>query len=282
LAILPLDYARGALDNRSMRTEILLFDASDGLDAIRPLEVTHEGGFETSRLTHPDARTVISANGARVTATAAMGEAPPLLIVPGAQAQERRVEYRRGMASMTPLERWIPDGKFARAAREYAVTHEEPFLFNHSVRSYLFATAVARARQLAPDVDYDDQLLFGACVMHDIGLADGHDHGQRFEVDGADVAVEFLTARGLEPSRADIVWQAIALHTSAGIADRRGPEVALTRAGIGVDFGVGAEAVEDALAAEIHQALPRLEMARRLTDAIVCRAQSTAAKWSLS
>lgn len=179
---------------------------------------------------------------------------------------------------MSDLACWIPDGKFARAAREYAATHEEPFLFNHSVRSYLFATAIARARQLAPEVDYDDELLFVSCVMHDIGLADGHDKGQRFEVDGADVALELVTAGGLEPARADIVWQAIALHTSAGIAERRGPEIALTRAGVALDFGVGAEVLDGTLAAEIHEAFPRMELARRLTDAIVCQARHTPAK----
>lgn len=191
---------------------------------------------------------------------------------------DRASAARHGWAAMNDFARWIPGGRFARIAREYAMTHEEAFLFNHSVRSYLFATAIARARQLAPDVDYDDELLFVSCVMHDIGLADGHDRGQRFEVDGADFAVELLTAGGLEPSRADIVWQAIALHTSAGIAERRGPEIALTRAGIVLDFGVGAETVDNALAAEIHKELPRLEMARRLTDAIVCQARHTATK----
>jgi hypothetical protein len=179
---------------------------------------------------------------------------------------------------MTDLAHRLPDGKFARLAREYAATHEETYLYNHSIRSYLFATAIATARQLRPDADYDDELLFVSCVMHDIGLAGGHDHGQRFEVDGADAAVELLTANGLDPSRADVAWLAIALHTSAGIAERRGPEVALTRAGIVADFGVGTETIDDSPAAEIHEAFPRLELARRLTDAIVCQASNNAAK----
>jgi HD domain len=176
------------------------------------------------------------------------------------------------------FEDWLPDSGLARETREYVAGQEEPFLFNHSVRSYLFATVSARARQLAPAVDYDDELLFVSCLMHDIGLAGGHRGNQRFEVDGADIAVEFLSARGLDADRADIVWQAIALHTSPGIAERRPLEVALTRAGIALDFGAGAETIDDALATEVHRALPRLDMARRLTDAIICQAQNNPTK----
>jgi hypothetical protein len=172
------------------------------------------------------------------------------------------------------FEDWLPESGLALETREYVAGQEEPFLFDHRVRSYLFAIASARARQLAPAVDDDDELLFVSCLMHGIGLAEAHNGNQRFEVDGADIAVEFLSARGLDPDRADIVWQAIALHTSPGIAERRPLEVALTRAGIALDFGADAETIEDTLATEIHQALPRLDMARRLTDAIVCQSQN--------
>ena len=45
----------------------------------------------------------------------------------------------------------------------------------------------------------------------------------------------FLAARGLSEERAEIVWDAIALHTSIGIANRKRPEIALANAGIGID-----------------------------------------------
>ncbi|MFC9225116.1 hypothetical protein ACFT8W_31075 [Streptomyces hygroscopicus] len=76
---------------------------------------------------------------------------------------------------------------------------------------------------------------------------------------------------------ADEVWQAIALHTSPGIAERRGTLCVLVREGVGLDFGgpLGAhhiEAVTDEQADALHHAYPRLEMARSLTDAIVAQA----------
>ena len=81
--------------------------------------------------------------------------------------------------------------------------------------------------------------------------------------------MDLLRANGLEAARAQIPWDAIALHTSAGIAGHRGNEVALTRAGIGMDFGSDAELVPGELAAQVHDRYPRQDMALCLTDAIV-------------
>ena len=63
---------------------------------------------------------------------------------------------------------------------------------------------------------------------------------QRFEVDGADAAARFLREHGVPEARVTTVWQAIALHTSAGLAHRFGAEQAITHFGIGADI-VGAD-----------------------------------------
>ncbi|HLJ98330.1 MAG TPA: HD domain-containing protein [Streptosporangiaceae bacterium] len=158
-------------------------------------------------------------------------------------------------------------------AAELARAAEPDFMYNHSVRSYLFARVAAAARGLAAGEGYDHELLFLSCILHDIGLTTQADRGRRFEVDGAEAAADLLQANGLEAARAQIVWDAIALHTSAGIAEHRGTEVALTRAGIGMDFGSDADLVPGELAAQVHDRYPRLDMARCLTDAIVGPAQ---------
>ncbi|MFJ9774696.1 HD domain-containing protein [Kitasatospora sp. NPDC101157] len=154
---------------------------------------------------------------------------------------------------------------------------ETPSVFNHSIRSYLFARMVADRLGLAAGRDYQDDLLFAACAMHDLGLASDGPHSQRFEVEGADRAVSFLTDRGVSSADADQVWQAIALHTSPGIAERRGTLCVLVREGVTLDFGgrVGAnhvDAVTDEQADAVHTAYPRLDMIRSLTDAIVAQA----------
>jgi putative intracellular protease/amidase len=172
----------------------------------------------------------------------------------------------------------FPQTQLAKVADELAQAAEPDFMYNHSVRSYLFARIVAAARSLTAGEDYDDELLFLSCVLHDIGLTSHADRGRRFEVDGAEAAVDLLRANGLAAARAEIVWQAIALHTSAGIAEHRGSEVALTRAGIGMDFGTDAKLVPAELAERVHARYPRMDMARCLADAIVAHAQGSPRK----
>lgn len=154
---------------------------------------------------------------------------------------------------------------------------ESTSVFNHSIRTYLFARLVAARLALAAGQDYEDDLLFAACAMHDLGVAPDGPHTQRFEVEGADRAAEFLVEHGRSEADADEVWQAIALHTSSGIAERRGTLCVLVREGVALDFGgpmgnTYADALSDAQAAAVHAAYPRLEMIRSLTDAIVAQA----------
>ena len=165
----------------------------------------------------------------------------------------------------------LPESLTARAALDLIRAHESAAIANHSVRTYLFAMLLAEHRDVT---DFDTSLLYFSCVLHDIGLSELGNRTQRFEVDGADVAVDFLAELGFSALDRDTVWQAIALHTSGGIAERRGPIAALTRRGVGMDFGGGADFVTDDQAAAIHAAYPRLGMERSLVDEIVGQAQS--------
>jgi len=170
----------------------------------------------------------------------------------------------------------LPVGPLAEAALSAARDSEKSAIFNHSVRSFFFAQLLAAHEGCLAGTDYDRDLLFAATVMHDLGagaLAPGQ---TRFEVEGADLAAMVLREHGAAESDVDRVWQAIALHTSPGIADRRGLLCYLTREGVGVDFGRRTE-VAAAWAGQIHAAYPRLGMARVLTDAIVAHAARSAA-----
>ena len=161
----------------------------------------------------------------------------------------------------------LPDDPIAVLAIELARTHEHPALVNHSVRTYLHAVFAARGL----GIDYPAELLFLACVLHDIGTADAYDGTQRFEVEGADAAAAFLTEQGMSAGQVDQVWEAIALHTSPHIAERRGPVTALTRLGVRADFGAatgGGDAERDVL----EERYPRLDIERVLADAVVAQA----------
>src|SRR5215475_7917183 len=131
----------------------------------------------------------------------------------------------------------IPDSQIAREAAELVRQYETEMLFNHSVRVFVFGAIKGIGQKLK----FDSELLYVAALFHDLGLVDHyHTETKRFEVDGADAAREFLRVHGVAEPSADLVWQAIALHTTPGIPQYMRPEIALTNAGVLVDVvGIG-------------------------------------------
>ena len=177
----------------------------------------------------------------------------------------------------------LPTGPVAEAALSLARDTESPAVANHSVRSFLFAQLLAARDGCLDDADYDRDLLFAATVMHDLGTGSLAKGKARFEVEGADLAAALLREHGVPGRDVDRVWEAIALHTSPGIAERRGLLAALTRGGIVIDFGRDAQHVM-AWQQQIHAAYPRLNLARTLVDDIVARAAcspAAAARYTL-
>ena len=132
----------------------------------------------------------------------------------------------------------LPDSAICREAVEMVAAVSPPFLLNHSIRSYVFGAALG-ARD---GVRFDRELLFLACVMHDLGLTPEHDGPDDFELEGARAAHGWMLERGEHAERAAIIHEAIALHTSLDRAPHGGPEVRLTHLGVGTDIiGVRAE-----------------------------------------
>jgi hypothetical protein len=167
----------------------------------------------------------------------------------------------------------FPETAVAQAATRLAQSTESPSVFNHSVRSYLFAELLAAHEGIHPGPDYRSEALFLGCVLHDLGVGTAAPGKARFEVEGADLAAALLTEHGCERAVVDGVWEAIALHTSGGIAERRGALSYLVRSGVGADFGRNADFIDDRIATDIHRQYPRLAMASTLVDAIVAHAQ---------
>ncbi|HEX5334138.1 MAG TPA: HD domain-containing protein [Cellulomonas sp.] len=163
----------------------------------------------------------------------------------------------------------LPTTPLAVRTVEYVRACETESVANHSIRSYLFAELLAVHEGLRPSVDFDADLLFFACVLHDLGTSPAASGNQRFEVDGADLGAAFLTDNGVDTRRVDLVWEAIALHSSSGIAERRGTLAYLTRKGVALDFGAGSEFVTDTQADALHSGYPRLQMVTSLVDEIV-------------
>ncbi|MCF3182698.1 HD domain-containing protein [Streptomyces polychromogenes] len=173
----------------------------------------------------------------------------------------------------------LPRTELAAHALRYAEEAEPPVIFRHSVRSYLFARALADHDGMKPGADFDDELVFLGCVLHDLGLSQQGNGDQRFEVDGADLAARFLREQGTDEHSVTVVWDAVALHTSEGIASRKGPEIALAHAGISVDvLGRGRERLPEGFADRVHTAFPRADLAYAITDVIVRQVLDNPAK----
>src|SRR6202051_3779706 len=107
----------------------------------------------------------------------------------------------------------VPDSKLAREATELVRDTESPLLFNHSSRVYYFASLAGKRRGL----QFDPELLYVSAMFHDMGLTLQHSSkSDRFEVDGANTARAFLRRHEISPQDIDVVWTAIALHTTPG------------------------------------------------------------------
>ncbi|GLF92825.1 nuclear transport factor 2 family protein [Streptomyces yaizuensis] len=166
----------------------------------------------------------------------------------------------------------LPRTELAIAARRYAEELTDPVVFRHSLRGYLFGRALGEARALRAGADYDDELMFIASVLHDLGVSDEGNADERFEVDGADLAARFLSGHGMPDDRVALVWDAIALHTFGGVGARKGPEVMLCHAGIAADIlGKDRGLLPAGFADRVHAELPREDLAYALTDAIVAQ-----------
>ncbi|MCK8647283.1 HD domain-containing protein [Mycobacterium colombiense] len=159
----------------------------------------------------------------------------------------------------------VPDTALAREATEFIRDTADELLFNHSRRVFFFGALQGVRRGLKPDTE----LLYVAAMFHDIGLTERYrGSGIRFEVDGADAARDFLTARGVDKAEADKVWLGIALHTTSGVPEFMAPEVALLQAGVEVDVvGVGREQVAPEALAAVTAAHPRPQFKQRILAA---------------
>ena len=149
----------------------------------------------------------------------------------------------------------IPDSKLAREITELVRDTESGLLFHHSSRVYYFGALAGKHR----DLSFDPELLYAGAMFHDMGLTRQHSSAdERFEVDGANAARDFLRSHGISQTDIDTVWTAIALHTTPGIPQHMHPVVALVTAGVEMDvLGLSYAEYSDAEREAVVRAHPR-------------------------
>src|SRR5271155_883607 len=138
----------------------------------------------------------------------------------------------------------IPDSKLAREITDLVRDTEPPLLFHHSSRVYYWGALAGKRRGLR----FDPELLYAGAMFHDMGLTHQHSSAdERFEVDSANTARDFLRSHGIAQHDIDTVWTAIALHTTPGIPEHMHPVVALVTAGVEMDvLGIAYSEYSDA------------------------------------
>ncbi len=148
---------------------------------------------------------------------------------------------------------------------EYAREHCEPYLFNHSMRSWLFAVELAKRQNRS----HDAEVLAVSTLLHDIGLTKAFEGLLRFEVEGAIAARAFARSAGMTGHRAQLIWDGVALNSTPSIGLHKETEVALCTQGIGLDWGGwGYDALGREQIAAIIEAYPRLDMKQQFTHAV--------------
>jgi hypothetical protein len=123
------------------------------------------------------------------------------------------------------------------------------------MRTFLFGSLAGRAM----GQKFDEEILYLASVLHDLGLTERFEGDSPFEIQGAEAAKHFLAEHAYAAHKIGIVWDGIAMHASA-IGQYKQPEIAL------VGEGAGADVVEPDFSHirksdvdEIVKAFPRLQ-----------------------
>jgi hypothetical protein len=148
----------------------------------------------------------------------------------------------------------LVDSKIARNATALGQSVYPPYLFNHAVRTYLLGALTGRAR----GQHFDEELLFLACILHDLGLTERFEGDMPFEILGAESAKHFLEENAYAAEGIQIVWDGIAMHASA-IGQFKRPEIALVGEGAGADvLGPDPAQITKSDIEEILKAFPRL------------------------
>jgi HD domain len=149
----------------------------------------------------------------------------------------------------------LVDSSIAKIATQLSRTASPPYLFNHAVRTFLFGSLIGRAL----GARFDEELLYLACILHDLGLTERFQGDLPFEVQGAEAAKHFLEEQAYAKDRAAIVWDGIAMHASL-IGHYKQAEIKLVGEGAGADVvGPDGSQIKKTEVEEILKAFPRLQ-----------------------
>src|SRR6201993_4108375 len=163
------------------------------------------------------------------------------------------------------VEDGVPDTQLTREARGLPRGFSTPLLFNHSHRVFFWANELGGQT----GEKFDVELLFVCAAFHDLGLLEKFSSADdRFEVDSANAVRQFLEHHGVPNARIQTAWDAIALHTTPGIAAYKPLEVELLSNGVALDsLGVGYETFPADVRTKVVAQFPRVNFKQEISEA---------------
>jgi hypothetical protein len=191
------------------------------------------------------------------------------LLRQAAQVQWRqlvaRVARSLGQHSFSPtLESLhIPDSPTALRAAVLCAQLSPVWLAHHCTRTYLWGSLLARRSASS----YDEELLYVAAMLHDLGLTPDHwgkdPTAHCFAVEGARAAKVFAHEAQWDEQRQDALAEAICLHLNVIVSLKQGVEAHLLQAGASCDvIGASSGAITPKIRAPVLERYPRLDFKR--------------------
>src|ERR1700721_1655302 len=165
------------------------------------------------------------------------------------------------------VEAGVPDTQLTREAAGLLREFSTPVLINHSHRVFFWANEMGRQT----GQKFDAELLFICAAFHDLGLIKKFSSDtDRFEVDSANAVRQFLEHHGVPNARIQTAWDAIALHTTPGIAAYKPLEVELLYNGVGLGaLGLGYENFPEDVRGKVVAAYPRVNFKQGIAKAFL-------------
>lgn len=173
-----------------------------------------------------------------------------------------------------------PGSRASIAAYELAADYHSPALLNHVLRSWHWARGFAAMESRST---FDDELLYVAALLHDIGIAEPFDnHTLSYEEAGGHIAVALTTGAGWPRDRRVRAKDVIVRHNWAAVDPSTDLEGYLLEAGTALDItGARSGDLPSSFVNEVLKKYPRLTVAHEFTACVSAQAErkpSTAAQ----
>jgi hypothetical protein len=167
-----------------------------------------------------------------------------------------------------------PDSRAAKEAEALCRELSTEALTNHCFRTYLWGKLLANQQGLK----FDDELLYTACLLHDIGITEKYATNEKvtcFTLDSAEVALSFADRMKWDRSRQLLLAEAITLHMNVTVTLSEGIEAHLLQAGAGFDVaGLRYWELSPQVIKKVLTNYPRCGFKLRITEIMAAQAKT--------